>query len=75
MNDAPLCMNCVHYRGLARTRPRQCTAFGDGDIPLAIWLEGFDHRHPYPGDGGIRFEPKDPSVPLPLQFQLQDKGL
>ncbi len=32
-----------------------CAAFPDG-IPAAIYVEGFDHRHPYPGDGGVRFE-------------------
>ncbi|NSW84254.1 MAG: hypothetical protein HPY90_13460 [Syntrophothermus sp.] len=34
----------------------KCTAFKR--IPREI-LEGrFDHRNPYPGDGGIRFEPR-----------------
>lgn len=32
-----------------------CAAFPDR-IPADIWMEGFDHRRPYPGDGGIRFE-------------------
>lgn len=26
------------------------------EIPDAIYVDGFDHRRPYPGDNGIRFE-------------------
>jgi hypothetical protein len=32
-----------------------CAAFPDG-IPEAILGDGFDHRDPYPGDGGIRYQ-------------------
>ncbi|MFC7257696.1 MULTISPECIES: hypothetical protein [Streptomyces] len=32
-----------------------CDAFPEG-IPSAIYQDGFDHRLPYPGDHGIRFE-------------------
>lgn len=38
-------------------RDPNCDAFPDG-IPRAIFFEYFDHRKPYPGDRGIRFEPK-----------------
>ncbi|MEO3798439.1 hypothetical protein [Nonomuraea sp. B1E8] len=31
-----------------------CEAFPDG-IPAEIYTGGFDHRHPWPGDGGVRF--------------------
>lgn len=39
-----------------------CAAFPDG-IPTQI-LDGFDHRKPFPGDGGVRFV-RDPDKPLP----------
>lgn len=32
-----------------------CKAFPNG-LPDEIADYGYDHRHPYPGDGGIRFE-------------------
>ena len=34
-----------------------CIAFPDG-IPEEILLGEHDHKTPYPGDNGIRFEPK-----------------
>jgi hypothetical protein len=49
-----LCKLCKHRRGLA------CAAFPEG-IPLEIRQMHVDHRNPYPGDGGITFEPKDDS--------------
>lgn len=33
-----------------------CKAFGE-KIPDVILLNQFDHREPYEGDNGIRFEP------------------
>lgn len=46
---ATLCLACVHRHGA------DCDAFPDG-IPEEILFEGADHREPYPGDHGIRFE-------------------
>jgi len=44
------CISCKHYRMLHR-----CTAFPDR-IPEAIMLGEHDHRKPYKGDNGIRWE-------------------
>lgn len=43
-----------------------CSAFPDG-IPDQIWKGGYDHRNPFPGDGGQRFV-HDPDVPLPAGY-------
>jgi hypothetical protein len=51
----PLCWDCRHR---AR-KDAKCTAFPDG-IPWEILDSVADHRHPFPGDQGIRFEPKAP---------------
>jgi len=42
-------------------------AFPDG-IPYEIWASGYDHREPYPGDGGVIFE-RDRSRPMPAMFR------
>ncbi|MGB9866725.1 MAG: hypothetical protein ACPLPR_02300 [Bacillota bacterium] len=49
-----------------------CDAFPQG-IPDDIFFEYFDHRKPYPGDGGIRFEPKDEKA-LEYVRSLYDKA-
>ncbi len=65
------CSACKHYRGLEQI-PGQgemrdadqvptCAAFPAG-IPDKITLERFDHRKPWPGDGGIRWEPAYPGA-------------
>ncbi len=53
--SSPLCQFCKHRSeedGFA------CAAFPD-EIPEAIIMDGAsnEHRDPYPGDRGIRFEP------------------
>ena len=47
-----VCTFCRHNDGF-----RSCAAFGSELTPLPIWNGENDHREPYPGDGGIRFEP------------------
>ena len=47
----PLCNECVHL-----SEGGTCAAF-PGGIPVEIVTGQHDHREPYKGDGGIRFEP------------------
>lgn len=46
---------CRHHTSEI-SKPGRCTAFPDG-IPMDIWTGKVSHTEPYPGDGGIRFEP------------------
>ena len=48
-----MCVSCRHFKS-----DWTCKAFPD-EIPRDIVFEHFDHRKPYPGDRGIRFEPVD----------------
>lgn len=53
------CRFCAHYRGEQR-----CQAFPSG-IPPLLWLGENLHREPYPGDGGIQYQPKRFELNLP----------
>lgn len=47
------CPSCKYYIG-----DRHCKAFPDWDgIPVEIFTGEHDHRDPWPGDNGIRWEP------------------
>ena len=52
---SPVCTGCRHLDH-ERLDARRCRAFPAG-VPDAIWLGEHDHRTPYDGDRGIRFEP------------------
>lgn len=53
------CAHCVHFA--PRDGAACCKAF-PGGIPGVILANKVDHRKPFEGDGGVRFEPK-PDVP------------
>lgn len=61
-----LCYACKRFQPLGIDGPT-CTAFPDG-IPTPIIQGGFDHRNPYPGDGGARFV-QDEEKPLPAGYE------
>lgn len=55
----PLCYYCMNE--YARNEdddsfPPACRAYPDG-IPVEILHSSVDHRQPYPGDGGILYDP------------------
>lgn len=59
MRFQTICFECVHLspdEGEEDTMPA-CAAFPQG-IPDEIIRLGFDHRLEFPGDNGIRFEPR-----------------
>ena len=59
---APICSGCAHLRprGDDPAEPLRCEAYPDG-IPTAILTSEADHREPYAGDHGVRFEPRTPA--------------
>lgn len=60
MTIMPICLDCKHMipDGVSPAGDHLiCQAFPKG-IPDEILLMKHDHHNPYPGDGGIRFEPK-----------------
>ena len=54
IGPAPLCMVCAHRKKGSLS----CAAYPDR-IPVEILQNAVDHRKPYTGDRGIRWEPVD----------------
>jgi len=50
-----ICTFCIHH--FTGGKKHTCKAFPEG-IPRKIWEGENDHKNPFPGDHGIRFEPK-----------------
>jgi hypothetical protein len=60
----PICFYCRHYN--ANSLPAACAAF-PGGIPEPIFDSESDHRLPFEGDHGVRFEGFG-AAPLPLEL-------
>lgn len=54
VTNAAQCLSCRHAGAHGRGT---CAAFPAG-IPRVMLMDEADHRRPYPGDGGVRFEAK-----------------
>jgi hypothetical protein len=52
----PICLYCTHFKRDNTEWGLRCAAFPEG-IPDAIVEGREDHRLPFAGDNGIRFEP------------------
>lgn len=51
--ESTQCLECKQYQGF-----HACRAF-PGGIPAAIFTGQHDHRQPFDGDNGVRFDPID----------------
>jgi hypothetical protein len=61
MTMFPQCFRCRHFH---KGRSYTCDAYPAGNgIPESILTNEHDHREPFAGDGGIRFEPKNDEAP------------
>lgn len=63
------CATCKHFQ-----KDGTCPAFPELVAPpLDILDMHVDHRNPYPGDHGIRWEPREPGIKHPLD-EMADHG-
>ena len=59
------CASCKHMHFDGKAMTGECDAFKF--IPNVMIGLDHDHRQPYPGDNGIRWEPKSPGEKHPLE--------
>lgn len=60
------CRRCKHFAGGLHP---SCQAFPNS-IPGQIYLNKVDHRQPFDGDQGIRWEPLEPGTKHPFDDPL-----
>lgn len=67
-----MCNSCIHEALEVGTL--KCKAFPNG-VPDAIATGSRDHRKPYRGDGGFRFEQNPQREPFPFESWARIVGL
>lgn len=69
----PICTHCMWLatRPLKRDGKDYCGAFPQG-IPQAILDNEADHRQPFEGDQGIRFEPRSDNSRIYAEMVFDD---
>ncbi len=69
------CTTCRHLKKASETSNGQetCTAFPNG-IPDAVLWAPYDHRQPYSGDHGVRYEQSAEGNELygPMEFNPEE---
>lgn len=72
------CSACSHFRSpfleperAAKGEGPTCAAFPGGIVEI-IYANGFDHRNPFPGDNGVRWESNGEEFP---EWAFADKVL